>query len=353
MRQISKLFSVVAAGTLAICSWTMAPAVTGKICVDPGHGGTDSGAVGNGQTEKGNVLATALKFKTWLDTDTADAGGGGSWTVIMTRSTDVFVELSGRTSFANSNGANRFMSIHNNGFNTTAHGIETFAYTSGSSTSFDLRNKVHEEAIAAWPLTDRGNKTADFYVIKNTSMPAELHECAFVDNAGDSAYTGSSTQQDIQAKSELWGLQRHYGLTKYTPSTAVVVVADNDTAAWSASANWTASTSSTEYYGANYRVRPTASASDAAQWTVSLPSSGNYKVEAWWSDGSNRASAAPYIVDASSGSVTVPKDQTVNGGSWQNLGTYSFNSGSNTVRLSCWTTAGFYVIGDAVRFTKQ
>lgn len=351
MRQIGRLFSVVAAGTLAMCCWSMAPAA--KICIDPGHGGSDPGAVGNGQQEKVNVLNTSIKFKNWLNTDTSDTGGGGSWSVYMTRTTDVYVSLSGRTTYANNNAVDRFMCIHNNAFNGSANGIETFAYTSGGSTSFDLRNKVYEEAIAMWPLTQRGTKTANFYVLKYTNMAAELHEAAFVDNAGDSVYTGSSTHQDNHAKSEMWALQRHYGYAKYTPSTAVVRTVDNDSSGWSASSNWTASTSSTEYYGSNYRVRPTASVSDAATWTANLPSSGNYKVEAWWSDGTNRSTTAPYIVDASSGSVTVSKNQQANGGSWQNLGTFAFNAGNNTVRLSCWTGAGFYVIGDAVRFTKQ
>ncbi|MCC6547770.1 N-acetylmuramoyl-L-alanine amidase [Candidatus Sumerlaeota bacterium] len=346
------MVSVLAAGAIALCCWSGASAQQ-KICVDPGHGGSDPGGVGSGQQEKVNVLNTSLKFRTWLNTDTSDTGGGGSWSVLITRTTDVFVSLSGRCDYANNNGANRFMSIHNNAFNNSAHGIETFAYTSGGSTSFDLRNKVYEEALAMWPLTPRGTKTANFYVLKYTNMAAELHEAGFIDSSIDSVYVGNSTHQNNHAKSELWALQRHYGLAKYTPSTAVVVTVDNDTSGWSASANWTLSTSSTEHYGANYRVRPTASTSDAATWTANLPSSGNYKVEAWWSDGSNRSTSAPYIVDASGGSVTVNKDQQANGGSWQNLGTFAFGAGNNTVRLSCWTTAGYYVIGDAVRFTKQ
>ncbi len=352
MSKAGKLFSAVAAGALALFAASFASAQTGKICIDPGHGGTDSGATGNGQLEKANVLDTSTKFKNWMNADTTDTAGGGSWTVIMTRTTDVFVELSGRTSFANSNAANRFMCIHNNAFNNSANGIETFSYSS-SGTGADLRNKVQQEALINWPLVNRGNKTANFYVLVNTNMPAELHEMAFIDAAVDAAYLGSATQRDNHAKSELFALQRHYGLTKYTPQTAVVVTVDNGTSAWSASSNWTASTSATGYYGANYHVRPTASVSDAATWTANLPSAGSYKVDAWWTSGTNRAAAAPYIVDHTGGSTTVNKNQQANGSSWQNLGTFSFNAGNNTVRLSCWTTVGFYVIGDAIRFTKQ
>src|SRR5690606_34681424 len=102
-----------------------------KICIDPGHGGSDPGAVGGGQQEKANVLDQGLKLRTWLNNDTADGAGGGSWSTIITRTTDVFVSLSGRANFANNNGAARFMCIHNNGFSSTsANGMETFSYSS-------------------------------------------------------------------------------------------------------------------------------------------------------------------------------------------------------------------------------
>jgi len=329
-----------------------ATAQTGKICIDPGHGGSDPGAVGGGQEEAPNVLDTSNRFKAWMDTDTADSAGGGSWTVVRTRTSDVSVSLQGRCDISNNNGANRFMSIHNNAATaTSANGIETFSVSS-TGTGADLRNKVQQEALIAWPLTNRGNKTANYYVIVNTSAPAELHEMAFISNTGDRAYLGSATQRDAHAKSELFAIQRHYGLAKYTPGSAVTVIADNGTAAWSASTAWFPGTSVAGYYGSNYHARATEGVSDAATWTVSLPSSGSYKVDAWWTAATNRSATAPYLVDHAGGTASVSKNQQSNGGSWQTLGTWSFNAGSNTVRLSCWTTTGFFVVGDAVRFTK-
>lgn len=351
MRILARLAALAAAGALSLL--TAVPALAQKICIDPGHGGSDPGAVGNGQQEKANVLDTSLRFRNWLNTDTGDGAGGGSWTVILTRTTDVFVELSGRTSFANSNAAARFMCIHNNGFgDASANGIETFSVAT-TGTGADLRNKVQQEALLMWPLTNRGNKTANFYVLVNTSMPAELHEMAFITNSTDASYLGSASQRDNHARSELYALQRHYGLAKYTPGAAVTVTADNGTAAWSASASWFPGTSVAGYYGSNYHARSTEAISDPATWTVSLPSSGSYRVDAWWTAAANRAASAPYIVYHSGGSTTVNKNQQANGGSWQSLGTFSFNAGSNEVKLSCWTTAGFFVIGDAVRFVKQ
>jgi N-acetylmuramoyl-L-alanine amidase len=324
-----------------------------KICIDPGHGGSDPGATGGGYEEADLVLATSTDFKDWMELDTADTGGGGSWTVIRTRSTDTYVSLSGRTTYANNNSADRFMSIHNNAFNSSAHGIETFCYTYGSSNSFDLRNKVYSEATSMWPLTQRGTKTASFYVIKYTNMPAELHEMAFIDSSVDRVYLTSSTHRDNHAKSELWAIQQHMGYSKYTPSAQAIVVTDNGDAGFTPGSGWWASTSTAGYYGSNYHVRATQATSAASTWSFTLPRSGSYKVEAWWTAGANRSATAPYIVYHSGGSTTVSKNQQTSGGVWNNLGTFSFNSGSNSVKLSCWTSTGYYVVADAVRLSEQ
>ncbi len=355
MRKTSQTGFVRLASILALSMFLAASAFAQyKICIDPGHGGTDSGAVGNGLYEDTVNLDTGLKFKAWMDKDTADTAGGGSWSVYMTRTTDVDVSLSARCTYANSNSVNRFMSIHSNAAaDSSANGIETYCYGSGSSTSFDLRNKVYEEAILMWPLTQRGTKTASYYVLVNTNMPAELHEMAFISNSGDAAYLGSSTQRDNHAKSELFAIQRHYGYAKYTPVTGVSIIVDNTSADFSASTNWSTSTSTPGYYGTDYRARATASTSDPATWNFNLTAAGTYKVYVWYTAGTNRAAAAPYIVYYSGGSQTVNVNQQTNGGTWVYLGQWSFNSGANMVKLSCWTTLGYYVIADAVKITNQ
>ncbi|PKO20145.1 hypothetical protein CVU37_01405 [candidate division BRC1 bacterium HGW-BRC1-1] len=322
-------------------------AVTAKICIDPGHGGSDPGAGGFGQSEATNVLNTSLKFKTWLDKDTNDAGGGGSWSVVMTRSTDVYVSLQGRCDVANNAGANRFMCIHNNAFNTTANGTETFCSPTAGTTTQDLRNKVQDRMIQAWGRANRGVKTAAYYVLEHTAMNAELAELAFVDNAGDSVYTGSATHQDTAAKYHLYAIQNHFGLTAYTPVVAQTYVVDNTSSGFSASTNWTLSTSEPGYYGTNYRARATGSVSDAAQWTATIATGGNYTMSAWWTSNANRAAAAPYILPDG---TTVAKNQQTSGGVWNTLASKSLSSGANSIKLSCWTTAGYYVIADAVKF---
>jgi GH25 family lysozyme M1 (1,4-beta-N-acetylmuramidase) len=128
------------------------------------------------------------------------------------------------------------------------------------------------------------------------------------------------------------------------------VTVDNSNSGFSASSNWSTGTSAADKFGSDYRFHNTEAVSDLATWNASLNSSKNYNVYAWWSQGSNRTATASYTVVHSSGSTTVQKNQQTNGGSWQLLGNFHMNSGSNQVRLSCWTTTGFVVIADAIKW---
>ena len=201
---------------LAFALPTVAHAQT-KIVIDPGHGGTDPGGVGTAMQEKNIVLDVSKRFKQLLDADTADTAGGGKWTALMTRSTDVFVSLAGRSAYSNNNGADRFMSIHSNAFSDpSANGTETFSYAS-TGTAAALRNLVQDEMIKAWGLTNRGNKTANFAVLRDTAAPAELHELAFITNATDAAKLGSTTERQKAAEAHLKAIQRHYNIPPYVP----------------------------------------------------------------------------------------------------------------------------------------
>lgn len=155
-----------------------------SICIDAGHGGSDPGAVGWGLQEKTINLDVSQRLYNLMRQS--------GWKAYLVRSTDKTVSLSGRTSYANSLGVKRFVSIHCNAFNKSANGTETFAYTQGSSTSFAMRNSVHPRLVSAMRTRDRGTKTANFYVIKHTNMPAILCELAFIDEKNDSAKLGDS-----------------------------------------------------------------------------------------------------------------------------------------------------------------
>jgi N-acetylmuramoyl-L-alanine amidase len=93
------------------------------IVIDPGHGGKDSGAVGNGFMEKEIVLEISKQLSEKLRAQ--------GYTVYMTRSSDVFIELKDRTKFANDKEADLFISVHANSIPKTsdpskAQGLETY-----------------------------------------------------------------------------------------------------------------------------------------------------------------------------------------------------------------------------------
>ena len=66
---------------------------------------------------------------------------------------------------------------------------------------------------------DRGCKTANFYVIRETDMPATLSECAFVDHAGDGAILDNPDMRQAAARAHLHALQAHYGFDPCDPGT--------------------------------------------------------------------------------------------------------------------------------------
>jgi N-acetyl-anhydromuramyl-L-alanine amidase AmpD len=121
------------------------------------------------------------------------------------------------------------------------------------------------------------------------------------------------------------------------------------------SSNWWSSTSVAGYWNTGYWVAPTASVSDAASFWFNSGSEQCYKVEAWWTAGSDRPSSIAYIGwnpdDEEVGRATV--SQRSNGGRWNHVGDWEFDVGWNRVLLSRWTTSGSYAIADAVRLTPS
>ena len=201
---------VVLSIVLAIVSVLAAvPALAIKICIDPGHGGADPGGVGCGLEEDDIVLDVSQRLKTALEANGFD--------VVITRTTDAAVSLTGRTDFANAQGADRFASIHANAFSDpSANGTETFCHTSAnsSSPSFDLRNRVQTELVDAWGLTDRGGKQDDFHVLRETNMPAILSELGFVTNCSvDALVLADLGRRQEAADAHLAGIAAHMGVT--------------------------------------------------------------------------------------------------------------------------------------------
>ncbi|UTE77642.1 N-acetylmuramoyl-L-alanine amidase [Rossellomorea sp. KS-H15a] len=150
------------------------------IVLDPGHGGTDPGASGNGLQEKNLTLTIGLKVKQLLEAKYVVD-------VRLTRETDVFVGLSERADYANALGASYFVSLHHNAGGGT--GFESYIYPGTSSSETGRRQDVmHGEIInflSGYGVRDRGQKEANFAVLRETAMPAILLENLFIDTVND------------------------------------------------------------------------------------------------------------------------------------------------------------------------
>lgn len=165
--------------------------------------------------------------------------------------------------------------------------------------------------------------------------------CTAPTTAGSYAFDWKMVQDGV----EWFGDTATGGINVVPPSNAVIV--DNTAATYVGS--WATGSSSPDKYGADYRYHSTAAVSEPATFTANITAGGR-NVYAWWPQGGNRSTTAPYMITHSGGTTTVNKNQQVNGGSWQSLGNFNFNAGNNNVKLSCWTGTGFIVVADAVKF---
>ena len=145
------------------------------VVLDAGHGGDDPGAVYFDVLEKDVNFSVMQKVNDLL----LDYGV----TVYLTREDNTRVSLSERTDFANELGADIFVSMHSNAADKapTASGIETYYY-SEDRFGETLAEFVQSAVIESTEAKNRKTKTANFYVCKNTDMPAVLVEMGFLTN---------------------------------------------------------------------------------------------------------------------------------------------------------------------------
>lgn len=157
------------------------------ICIDPGHGGTDVGAIGHigGKDiyEKNITLSIALPLRDML----TSAGAK----VVMTRDTDKDVygpwadadpELQARCDIANEAHADAFVSIHIDSFSNSSVDGTTAYYNAKSSKDLLLAQMMHQATMNSLSIPDRGVKSNDFYVNVYTTMPSVLMEMGFITN---------------------------------------------------------------------------------------------------------------------------------------------------------------------------
>ncbi|HEY0794113.1 MAG TPA: N-acetylmuramoyl-L-alanine amidase [Chthoniobacterales bacterium] len=164
----------------------------GIVILDPGHGGVDSGAIGRGLQEKTITLSLAEALAAELRSR--------GLTTVLTRTTDEYVSLVERVNFARTVPGAIFLSLHcNYADNPAAHGIELYrAQQKGDAeptlilTATGLQPLADAEEQLAGSIRDsltsrlrcdrRPTKSANFFVIRNLSIPALLIECGYLTN---------------------------------------------------------------------------------------------------------------------------------------------------------------------------
>ena len=185
------------------------------ICIDPGHGGTDVGAIGRlgGKEiyEKNITLSIALPLRDML----TSAGAK----VVMTRSTDKDVygpwadadpELQARCDVANEAHADAFISIHIDSFSNGSVDGTTAYYNAKSSKDLLLAQMMHQATMSGLAIPDRGVKSNDFYVNVNTTMPSVLMEMGFITNPHRLQMLTSTWGPKTIAKSLFNGLVNYF-----------------------------------------------------------------------------------------------------------------------------------------------
>ncbi|MGE5707252.1 MAG: N-acetylmuramoyl-L-alanine amidase, partial [Bacteroidota bacterium] len=172
---------------------------SGLVVIDPGHGGTDPGAIGQRSTKESAVnLEMALKLQ-------AELKKYGISTA-MTRDTDVFVDLPTRPNFGEQKGAKLFVSLHCNACpNPEATGVETYYR---QNDGIPLAKEIHRLLVEDLGRPDRGVKQARLYVLRSLNFPSVLVETAFISNVNEEALLADADFQQRAVQAIAGGIYR-------------------------------------------------------------------------------------------------------------------------------------------------
>jgi len=162
-----------------------------KLCFDYGHGGADSGAAYNGRKESNDVLS--------LGRAVAKEVRRCGVIVDETRTSDATLSLGARSDFENRNSYDYFISFHRNAYVPgQAKGVETYTYLNPNGKSTGIAKRI-QASLVALGFVDRGVKSANFHVLRETKAPAVLIEIGFIDNTNDNNIFDSNRSEIIKA----------------------------------------------------------------------------------------------------------------------------------------------------------
>ncbi|MGF3102832.1 N-acetylmuramoyl-L-alanine amidase [Rossellomorea sp. DUT-2] len=178
------------------------------ILIDPGHGGTDPGAVYNGNEEKTFNLLTSLIVRDFLSKNY-------NVNILMTRTGDETLSLTERSNLANRTNPDFYLSIHHNAGGGT--GFESYVYNgSVPSQTITYQRIIHDEVTSAikssYKVFDRGKKRANFHVLRETNMSSLLLEILFIDNPKDIALLNNATFRNTVGVAIAIGVAKALGL---------------------------------------------------------------------------------------------------------------------------------------------
>ncbi|MBQ9757117.1 MAG: N-acetylmuramoyl-L-alanine amidase [Clostridia bacterium] len=181
-----------------------------KIFIDPGHGGPDPGAVGNGVTEEFVNLNVSLELARLL------RNAGYDVRLYRTTSDENVLEnknadLRSRAQTANNWGADYFISIHtNSSTNPNAQGVEAYVYRLGG-TSERLAESIVDSVSDVLGSVNRGVMQANFAVLRRTDMPAVLVELGYLTNTTEALNLNSPAWQRAVAGAIFEGIVEAVG----------------------------------------------------------------------------------------------------------------------------------------------
>src|SRR3954470_11428244 len=195
-KRLRLIFALSALGALVGCS---AEGVANRkntsrtfttVVVDAGHGGRDNGASRRyGPPEKVVTLDVAQRLNQKLRES--------QFRTVMTRSSDVFVELDDRVAIGNRQKNSIFVSVHfNDSRSRGIHGYETYY---ASPYARGLAERIQAKLLTMPGAQNRGVKTAQFRVLRNAVYPSVLVECGFLSNRSEGSRAGSSSYRDLLA----------------------------------------------------------------------------------------------------------------------------------------------------------
>jgi N-acetylmuramoyl-L-alanine amidase len=176
-----------------------------RICLDPGHGGKETGAIGPSAIREAEInLAIALKFRDLLVAEGA--------TVYMTREGDVEVSLNDRVDFAKAKNVDLLISIHNNALPdgrdpNKEHGTSSYWYHPQSQ---ELAASLKNAEAKELGFPDIGARYQNLALCRPTNMPAVLVEVGFVCNPDEYAKLISPASQQAAAQGMLKGLINYF-----------------------------------------------------------------------------------------------------------------------------------------------